>query len=76
MHAVEEVLRTTHAYFAHSPKKAMEFIALSQQLESNGLKLLKNIKNRWMSCLGPIHRLLAEYRGVIAMMLADKNDRK
>lgn len=76
MHAVEEVLRSTHTYFAHSPKKAAEFRSLAQQLESKGLKLLKNVKTRWMSCLAPIRRLLAEYKGVIAMMLADKNDRK
>ena len=76
MHAVEEVLRSTHAYFAHSPKKAAEFRALCQQLESKGLKLLKNVKTRWMNCLGPIRRLLAEYKGVIATMLADKSDKK
>ena len=74
MHSVEEVLRTTHKYFAYSPKKAAEFKALAQQLESKGLKMLKNVKTRWMSCLPPIRRLLAEYKGVIAMMVADKND--
>lgn len=46
MHAVEEVLRTTHSYFAHSPKKAAEFRALAQQLQSKGLKMLKNVKTR------------------------------
>ena len=76
MHAVEELLRLTHKYFAHSPKKAVEFKALSQQLESKGLKLLKNVKTRWISCLAPMHRLLAEYKGVIAMMHADKNDKQ
>ena len=73
MHSVEEVLHTTHKYFPHSPKKAAEFKALAQQLESKGLKMLKNVKTRWMSCLPPIWRLLAEYR-VIAMMVVDKND--
>lgn len=29
MHVVDEVLRTTHSYFAHSPKKATKFRALS-----------------------------------------------
>jgi len=76
MHSIEDVLRMTHAYFAHSPKKAAEFKALAQQLESRGLKLLKNVKTRWISCLAPIRRLLAEYKGVIAMMIADKKDRK
>ena len=76
MHAIEEVLQLTHNYFAHSPKKAAEFRALSQQLESKGLKLLKNVKTRWMSCLGPIRRLLVEYKGVLAMMHADKNDKR
>ena len=76
MHAVEDLLRLTHKYFAHSPKKAAEFKALSQQLESKGLKLLKNVKTRWISCLPPMRRLLAEYKGVIAMMHADKNDKQ
>jgi len=76
MHSVEEVLCMTHAYFVHSPMKAAEFRALAQQLESKDLKLLKNVKTRWMSYLAPIHRLLAEYKGIITMMLANKNDKK
>jgi len=62
MHSIEEVLCMNHSYFAHSPKKVVEFKALAQQLESKGLKLLKNVKTRWISCLGPIHRLLRKTR--------------
>jgi len=76
MHAVEEVFCSTHTYFTHSLKKVAEFKALSQQLESKGLKLLKNVKTQWISCPSSMRRLLAKYKGVQTMMHKDKNDKK
>jgi hypothetical protein len=70
------LLLHSHSYFAHSPKRAVEFQALAQLMETKGLKLLKNVKTRWISCHKPLRRLLGEYKSVMAKMWADKEDKK
>jgi hypothetical protein len=73
---IEDLLMKSHAYFNHSPKKVTEFRSLAQLLDTKGLKLLKNVKTRWMSCHSPMRRLLSEWKSVMAKMHADRNDKK
>jgi hypothetical protein len=73
---IEALLLHSHSYFSHSPKRAVEFHALAQLMETKGLKLLKNVKTRWISCHQPLRRLLGEYKSVMAKMWADKDDKK
>jgi hypothetical protein len=75
MHAIEDVLQATHSYFAHSPKKIAEFRTLAQLMETKGLKLLKNVKTRWISFISPLRRLINEFKSVMAKMHADKEDK-
>ena len=56
----KDVLQTSHAYFAHLPKRAFEFRTLAQQMETKGLKLLKNVKTLRINCHAPMQRLILE----------------
>jgi hypothetical protein len=73
---IEDLLMKSHACFNHSPKKVTEFHSLAQLLDTKGLKLLKNVKTRWISCHSPMRRLLSEWKSVMANMHADQNDKK
>ena len=72
----EDVIQTSHAYFAHSPKKVTEFRTLALLMETKGLKLLKNVKTLWISCHAPMQRLILEWKLVIAKMFEDGNRKK
>ena len=37
---IEDLVKVTHAYFAHSPKKYSEFYSFALLMETKGLKLL------------------------------------
>jgi hypothetical protein len=43
-------IQTLHAYFAHSPKRQMEFTKLVKFMETKGNKILHNVKTRWIPC--------------------------
>jgi hypothetical protein len=45
-------------------------------METKGLKLLKKVKTRWISCIFPLKRLISEFKSVMAKMHADKDDKK
>ena len=75
MSTAEDVLQTSHAYFAHSPKRVTEFRTLALLMETKGLKLLKNVKTRWISCHAPMRRLISEWKPVMAKMFEDGNRR-
>lgn len=57
--AVELLFQSSYNYFAHSPKCSHEFTKLNEAIESQGLKLLKNIATRWVSILDLLKRLQA-----------------
>ncbi len=40
-------------------------------LETNGLKLLRNIKTWWISMLSPLEWLLAKYKSMVVKMYMD-----
>ena len=72
--SVEILLRKTHNYFSHSPKRHLEFVKLAEVMETKGLRLLKNVQTRWVSLLEPLRRFLAQYRVVMAKMAEDIDD--
>jgi hypothetical protein len=68
---IEKLLSVTHAYFGKSPKRFAEFQQLAELTETKGLKMLRNVKTRWVSLIEPLRRLLSEYRSLIYKMTAD-----
>ena len=73
---IEDLVKVTHAYFSHSPKKYSEFHCLALLMETKGLKLLKNVCTRWCSLISPLRRVLAEYPVLMAKMYANQNEKK
>ena len=71
MNRIEGLLKSSHAYFKHSPKRHLEFVKLAELMDTKGLKLLKNVKTRWVSLIEPLRRILQEYRVLLAKMKAD-----
>lgn len=71
---IEKLLTVTYAYFCKSPKRMEEFRQLADLTKTKGLKMLKNIKTRWVSLIEPLRRLLSEYRTLIYKMTSDLND--
>jgi len=50
---LEGLLQTTYTYFSSSCKRHLEYGTLAKLLETKGLKLLHNVKIRWISMLFP-----------------------
>jgi hypothetical protein len=75
-HSIEELMRLSHAYFAHSPKKYSEYKSFAQTIDTKGLKLLKNVTTRWLSLLAPMRRVLSEYRTILEKMHIDCINKK
>ena len=73
---IEDLVKVTHAYFAHSPKKYSEFHCLALLMETKGLKLLKNVCIRWCSLISPLRRILVEYPTFMAKIYADRDEKK
>ena len=65
---IEDMLTSLHAFFAKSPKKHLEFVKLAELMQSKGLKILKNVKTRWISMLSLAVRVMSEYRPLIVKM--------
>jgi hypothetical protein len=45
---IETMLGDLHGCFCKSPKKHTEFVKLAEILETKGLRILRNIKTRWI----------------------------
>jgi len=65
------MLQSLYIFFCHSPKKVPEFVTLAKILETKGLKLLCNIKTRWISMLNPLKWLLIEHKSLVVKMYMD-----
>ena len=76
MSRIEGLLQSSHVYFKHSPKRHLEFVKLADVMETKGLKLLKNVKTRWVSLIEPLRRIIQEYRFLIAKMKADSDSKE
>jgi hypothetical protein len=58
---IESLLQTLHAYFAHSPKRHLEFTKLAKIMETKGNKILCNVKIWWISMLSVAKIIMAKY---------------
>jgi hypothetical protein len=65
-----------HSYFSHSPKHHLKFQKLVAITETNGNKILKNMKTQWMSMLDLLKRIIIEYKPLFTIMQADQNPYK
>jgi hypothetical protein len=43
-------------------------------METKGLKMLKNMKNLWISLLDPLRRILSQYMSPLTKMSNDSNN--
>jgi hypothetical protein len=73
---IELLLADLYSYFCKSPKKHIEFCKLVEVMETKGLKILRNIKTRWISMLSPTIRAMNEYRTLLVKMLEDSKLKK
>lgn len=64
-----------HALFEHSSKKFTEFDELAHILNIKGLKLLRNVKVRWLSMIDSLNCLLSDYCIVFARLMQDSTKR-
>jgi hypothetical protein len=55
-------------FFSQGPKKVREFVKLVKTLETNDLKLLRNIKTHLISMLIPLKYVSRKYRSLIVKM--------
>ena len=68
---IEDMLQNLYAFFAHSPKRHLEFIKLAELMQAKGLKILKNVKTHWLNMLSPAVRVMNEYRVLLVKMSLD-----
>lgn len=59
--------------FLGSPKQHLEFTKLVEVVETEGLKMLKNVKTRWISLLEPLQCVLGEYKALIVKKAKDNS---
>jgi hypothetical protein len=71
---IEDLLQTLHSYFARSPKRHLEFVKLAEVLETKGLKILRQVKTRWLSMMSPAIKVMNEYRTLVVKMMEDQDD--
>jgi hypothetical protein len=76
MSHIEGLLKNSHAYFKHSPKRHLEFVKLADVMETKGLKLLKNVKTRWVSLIEPLRSVIQEFRVLLAKMKVESDSKE
>jgi len=67
--SIEDLLQSWHVYFAHSPKRHLEFTKLISMMEIKWFKMLKNVETHWISLMDPLRRILAKYMPFLATWL-------
>jgi hypothetical protein len=73
MKRIESLLQTLRAYFAHSPKRHLEFTKLAKIMETKGNKILCNVKTQWISMLSLAKRIMVEYITLLLKMAMDNS---
>jgi regulator of sigma D len=68
---LEAFCNSLHSYFSSSPKWYLEFNKLAEVVETSGLKILGNVKTRWILLLEPMKHVLLEYKTLIVKMNND-----
>jgi hypothetical protein len=64
--SIKDLLQSCHAYFAHSPKRHLEFTKLISMMEIKWFKMLKNVETCWISLMDPLKRIIAKYMPLLA----------
>lgn len=57
-----------YVYSFHSPKKQLEHVKLGKILQTKGLKILCNVKTRWINMFAPSKHVLIEYKNLVVKM--------
>jgi hypothetical protein len=68
---LETLCQALYNYFTMNSKKHLEFQKLAYIMETKGLRMLKNVKTRWINLLEPLRRVLAEYKTLVVKMCED-----
>lgn len=73
---VEDLLAMLYSYSSSFPKHTLEFQKLATCLEAKGNNMLRNVKTRWISMLGPTKRMLEKYKPLVTKMAMDNKEKK
>jgi hypothetical protein len=57
--------------FSHNPKRHLEFTKLAKIMETEGNKILRDIKTRWISMISLVKHVLFEYCTFLMKMALD-----
>jgi hypothetical protein len=68
---LEGFFQTLYNYFSKSLKRHLEFTKLAKLMETNGAKILKNLKTRWIFMMSHIRHLMVKYRTLLMKMALD-----
>jgi hypothetical protein len=68
---LEDFLQSHYKYFFGSPKRHLEFTKLVEIVEIEGLKVLWNVKTRWINMLAPFKKFGKDYKTLIAKTVVD-----
>jgi len=68
---LEALCQAMYSYFSHSPKRHSEFQKLADIVETEGRRMLRNVKTRWISLLEPLKRVMGEYKTLVVKMCDD-----
>jgi hypothetical protein len=68
---IENLLQCLYGYFNHSPNRHLEFIKLAKVMETEGNKIIRNIKTRWTFMINPIKQMLPKYYTLLMKMTLD-----
>jgi hypothetical protein len=62
---LENMLQTLHSYFAHSPKRHLEFTKLTKFMQTKGDKIFQNVKTMWMLMFNLAKMVMVEYKNFV-----------
>ncbi len=65
---LENLLQALYKYFSTSQECHLEFTKLAKIIKTKGLKVLQNVKTRWIGMLQPLKWVGKEYKTFIAKM--------
>jgi hypothetical protein len=68
---IESLMQCLYSYFAHSPKKHLEFIKTEEFMATKGNKILRNVKTRWILMLNATKKVMVEYKIMRVKMALD-----
>ena len=60
-----------YRYFNHSLKRHLEFEKLAELVETDGWRMLRNVKTQWLSLLELLKKVMGEYKIFVVKMCED-----